>query len=131
MQAGKEVRVGQIFSVGLQRAYALSEQNFKQLLRKHTDLMLRGGRSVSEGGWDLAEEFLDENYSFAVSSGGNTGVEVELRVDQVAAEAVTNAGSARLPAVVRAPIAVLIAAMRCVASRSPRCVCSMQVLQSV
>jgi len=106
MQAGKEVGARQVFSVGLQRAYALSEQNFKQLLRKHSDIMLGGDRSVREGVWDLGEGFLDENYSFAVSSGGITGVEVEVRVNQVAAEAVTDAGSARLPVIERATIAV-------------------------
>ena len=61
MQAGKEVRVRQVFSVGLQRAYALSEQNFQQLLPKPSDIMLGGGRSVREGVWDLDEGFLDES----------------------------------------------------------------------
>jgi len=42
-------RASQVFSVGLQRAYALSEQNFQQLLHKHSDIMLGGGRSVREG----------------------------------------------------------------------------------
>ena len=106
MQAGKEVRVRQVFSVGLQRAYALSEQNFQQLLRKHSDIMLGGGRSVREGVWDLGEGFLDENQSYTVSGGSFAGVDVEVRVDQVAVEAVTNAGGARLPAVARTSIAV-------------------------
>jgi len=106
MQAGKEIRVRQVFSVGLQRAYALSEQNFQQLLHKHKDIMLGGGRSVREGVWDLGEGFLDENQSFAVTGGRSAGVDVEVRVDQVAVEAVTNAGSTRLPVEVRASIAV-------------------------
>ena len=46
------------------------------------------------------------NQSFAVTGGRFAGVDVEVRVDQVAVEAVTNAGSARLPAVVCASIEV-------------------------
>ena len=54
-------------------------------------LMLGGGRSVRRCVWDLGEGsgVLDENQSVAVSGCGFAGFDVDVRVDQVALEAVT------------------------------------------